>query len=100
MTIIAQKTVFYVGHITPFCFESQGCFVFGNEAQGHANKGTQHIGGTPPAWKARVLKQEFCFKIQKVFIQFDENERKFLILIKVAQLNRVDENPKEQARVL
>ena len=43
MTIITQKTAFYVGHIEQlprhFSFESQGCFVFGNDAQHHANKG-------------------------------------------------------------
>ena len=42
MTIITQKTAFYVGHIEQlpghFCFESQGCFVFGNDAQRRANK--------------------------------------------------------------
>ena len=27
-----------------FCFESQSCFVFGNDTQRHANKGAQHIG--------------------------------------------------------
>ena len=47
MTIITQKTAFYVGHIEllprHFCFESQGCFVFGNGAQCHANKGAQNI---------------------------------------------------------
>ena len=47
MSIITQKTVFYVCHIEQlprhFCFESQGCFVFGNDAQRHANKGTQQI---------------------------------------------------------
>ena len=47
MTIITQKTVFYVGHTEHlprhFCFESQGCFVFGNDVQHHANKGTQQI---------------------------------------------------------
>ena len=35
------------GHIEQFprdfCFESQGCFVFGNEAQRHATKGAQQI---------------------------------------------------------
>ena len=45
MTIITQKTVFYVGHIEHlprhFCIQWQGCFVFGNEAQRHANKGAQ-----------------------------------------------------------
>ena len=50
MTIITQKTAFYVGHIEQlprhFCFESQGCFVFGNDAQRHANKGVQQIANT------------------------------------------------------
>ena len=47
MTIITQKTAFYVGHIEQlprhFCFKSQGCFVFGNDAQRHANKGAQQM---------------------------------------------------------
>ena len=47
MTIITQKTAFYVGHIEQlprhFCFESQGCFVFGNDALRHANKGAQQM---------------------------------------------------------
>ena len=47
MTIITQKTAFYAGHIEQlprhFCFESQGCFVVGNEAQRHANKGAQQM---------------------------------------------------------
>ena len=47
MTITTQKTVLYVGHIEHlprhFCFESQGCFVSGNNAQRHANKGIQQI---------------------------------------------------------
>ena len=47
MTIITQKTAFYVGHIEQlpryFCFVSQGCFVFGNDAQGHASKGAQQM---------------------------------------------------------
>ena len=42
MTIITQKTVFYVGHIEQlprhFCFKSQVCFVFGNDAQCHARR--------------------------------------------------------------
>ena len=45
MTLITQKTAFYVGHIEQlrrhFYFESEGCFVFGNDAQRHANKGAQ-----------------------------------------------------------
>ena len=44
MTIITQKTVFYIGRIEHlprhFCFEPQDCFVFGNDAQHMANKGT------------------------------------------------------------
>ena len=51
MTIITQKTVFYVGHIEHlpchFCFESQDCFVFGNDALRQANKGTQKIEEHP-----------------------------------------------------
>ena len=47
MTIITQKTAFYVGRIEQlpchFCFESQGCFVFGNDAQRHANKSAQQM---------------------------------------------------------
>ena len=46
MTTIAQKTVFYVSHIEKlpchFCF-SRGCFVFGNDTQHHASRGTQQI---------------------------------------------------------
>ena len=47
MTIITQKTAFYVGHIEQLprhlCFKSQGCSVFGNDAQRHANKGAQQM---------------------------------------------------------
>ena len=47
MTIITQKTAFYVGHVEQlprhFFFESQGCFVFGNDAQRDANKGAQQM---------------------------------------------------------
>ena len=56
MTIITQKTAFYVGHIEQlprhFCFESEGCFVFGNDAQRHTNKGahsTTDCGTLPHA---------------------------------------------------
>ena len=45
MTIITQKTAFYVGHIEQlprhFCLESQNCFLFGNDEQHYANKGAE-----------------------------------------------------------
>ena len=57
-----------VGHIEHlprhFCFESQGCFVFGNDAQRHANKDTQQIAEHRLSYttaKALVIKQTKCF---------------------------------------
>ena len=60
MTTITQKTAFYVGHIEHlprhFCFESQGCFVYGNHARRHANKGAQQMAEhsliIPPSFKS------------------------------------------------
>ena len=47
MTIITQQTVFSVGYVERlsqhFSFESQSCFVFGNDAHHNANKDAQQI---------------------------------------------------------
>ena len=56
MTLITQKTAFYVGHIEQlprhFCFESQGCFVFGNDrGTAPCKQGCTTDGGTPPELK-------------------------------------------------
>ena len=59
MTIITQKTAFYVGLIEQlprhFYFGSQGCFVFGNDAQRHANKGAQQMADTPPGLPCTLI---------------------------------------------
>ena len=77
MTIITQKTVFYVGHIEQvplhFCFVSQGCFVFGNDAQRHANKGAQR-GRTPSSLSSKQALTTIHFPLEEEIVRVEENQ--------------------------
>ena len=79
MTIITQKTAFYVDQIEQlpchFCFELQVRFVFGKDAQRHANKGAQQMRNT--TWVlARVHAIQLflaLFRHIKMFIRVNIN---------------------------